>query len=220
MIPLAALVDPLLTVDCPKSVTAASGLDALTQCLEPFVSVAATPVSDALARQGLIRASAGLTAAFRDGADLTARTDMSLCSLFGGMALANAKLGAVHGFAGVIGGLVNAPHGAICAALLVAVTRLNVAAMRQRDPANPALDRYRESAALLTGRPDAAIEDGIDWIRETVAALQIPGLAGLGLGPGTADEVVAKTLTASSTKGNPIALTEDELHMALSGSMN
>jgi alcohol dehydrogenase class IV len=220
MIPRTAIVDPLLTLGCPKPVTAASGLDALTQCLEPFVSVAANPLSDALARQGLVRAAAGLTAAFHDGADVTARTDMSLCSLLGGMALANSKLGAVHGFAGVIGGLVSAPHGAICAALLASVTRLNVAAMRHREPANPALDRYRQSAALLTGRPAATIEDGIDWIRETVAELQVPGLEALGLGPDSADEIVAKTITASSTKGNPILLTEDELHQALTLSMS
>jgi len=220
MIPRAALVDPLLTLGCPESVTAASGLDALTQCLEPFVSSAATPLSDALARQGLLRASAGLRAVFRDGGDVTARTNMSLCSLLGGMALANAKLGTVHGFAGVIGGLVSAPHGAICAALLAPVTQLNVTAMRQREPANPALERYLESAVLLTGRSDATIEDGIDWLRETVATLGVPGLHTLALAPDQADEIVAKTFSASSTKGNPIALTEGELHRVLSLSMS
>ena len=146
MIPRVALVDPLLTLGCPPAVTAASGLDALTQCLEPFVSVAGDTVTDALARQGLRRASTGLRAAYRDGADSTARTDMALCSLLGGMSLANAKLGAVHGFAGVIGGLVDAPHGAICAALLAAVVAGQCRApCVQRDPANPALDRYREA---------------------------------------------------------------------------
>ena len=118
MIPRVALVDPVLTLACPAPVTAASGLDALTQCLEPFVSVRATPLTDALAREGLRRAATGLRAAYADGTDAAARTDMALCSLLGGMALANAKLGAVHGFAGVIGGTAGVPHGVVCAALL------------------------------------------------------------------------------------------------------
>jgi alcohol dehydrogenase class IV len=219
MIPRLALVDPLLTLGCPQPVTAASGLDALTQCLEPFVSVAATPLSDALARQGLLRAATGLRAAYQDGSDLEARTEMALCSLLGGMSLANAKLGAVHGFAGVIGGLINAPHGAVCAALLAPVTQINVASLRRRDPRNPALERYREAAVLLTGRGDATVDDGIAWIRETVRALEIPGLTALGISSGSADEVVGKTASASSTKGNPITLTEDELQQALSLAM-
>ena len=104
MIPRVALIDPQLTVSCPAPVTASSGLDALTQCLEPFVSVRASPLTDGLAREGLRRAASGLRAAYADGADLAARTDMAICSLLGGLALANAKLGAVHGLAGVIGG--------------------------------------------------------------------------------------------------------------------
>ncbi len=220
MIPRIALVDPLLTMGCPPAVTAASGLDALTQCLEPLVSRQASPVTDALAKEGLSRASGGLRAAYLNGADASARTDMALCSLLGGISLANAKLGAVHGFAGVIGGMVKAPHGAICAALLAAVVEVNVRALRARDPASVALARYREAAALLTGQPDAAIEDGIDWIRQTVALLGIPGLRALGVRSGTAEEVVAKVGTASSTKGNPIALTDAELREAFDSSFN
>src|SRR5581483_5999246 len=111
MIPRVVLVDPQLTVSCPPPVTAASGLDALTQCLEPFVSVLATPLTDGLAREGLRRAAAGLRAAYADGRDLAARSDMATCALLGGMALANAKLGAVHGLAGVVGGTADVPHG-------------------------------------------------------------------------------------------------------------
>jgi alcohol dehydrogenase class IV len=214
MIPRIALVDPLLTLDCPPAVTAASGLDALTQCLEPFVSRQASPLTDALAREGLSRASHGMRTAYLDGADVAARTEMALCSLLGGISLANAKLGAVHGFAGVIGGMVKAPHGAICAALLAAVVEVNVGALRDRDPAGIALARYREAAALLTRRPGASIEDGIDWIRQTVAQLGIPGLGTLGVRTGMADEIVAKVGTASSTKGNPIVLTDSELREA------
>ena len=218
MVPRVALVDPLLTVGCPPGVTAASGLDALTQCLEPFVSRQANPLTDALAREGLRRAASGLRAAFASGDDLAARSDMALCSLLGGMSLANAKLGAVHGFAGVIGGMVDAAHGAICAALLAAVFEVNVRAMLGRDPANPALDRYREAAVLLTGQPAATAADGIAWIRETVAMLGVPGLGRLGVEPDAVDEIVAKSAAAGSTRGNPITLTDDELHEALARS--
>ncbi len=215
MLPSLALVDPLLTVDCPPAVTASSGLDALTQCLEPLVSRNANPVTDALAAAGLRHAAAGLRAAYADGRDVTARTEMALCSLLGGLSLANAKLGAVHGFAGVIGGLVPVAHGAICAALLAPVTEANVRALRERDPDNQALAGYRRAATLLTGRPDATVEDGVGWIAETVRRLGIGGLAAAGLDPGLVDEVVAKTGSSSSTKGNPIELAPAELHRAL-----
>jgi alcohol dehydrogenase class IV len=215
MLPALALVDPLLTLDCPPAVTASSGLDALTQCLEPLVSRNRTPITDALAAAGLRHAAAGLRAAYADGSDAAARTEMAQCSLLGGMSLANAKLGAVHGFAGVIGGLVPVAHGAICAALLAPVTEANVRALRDRDPDNPALAAYRLAAALLTGRPDATVEDGVEWVAETVRLLGIRGLAAEGLDPSLVDEVVAKTGSSSSTKGNPLDLTEPELHRAL-----
>ncbi len=215
MLPALALVDPLLTLECPPAVTAASGLDALTQCLEPLVSRNRTPVTDALAADGLRHAAAGLRVACADGLDVTARTEMALCSLLGGMSLANAKLGAVHGFAGVIGGLVPVAHGAICAALLAPVTEATVAALRARDPDNPALAAYRRAAVLLTGREDATVEDGVQWIAETVRLLGITGLTAAGLDPALVDDVVAKTGSSSSTKGNPIDLTDKELHRAL-----
>jgi alcohol dehydrogenase class IV len=208
LLPAVALVDPALTVHCPPAATASSGLDALTQCLEPFVSVNANPVTDGLAREGLRRAARGLRRAYADGADLAARTDLAVCALLSGMALANAKLGAVHGFASVVGGLVAVPHGVACAALLVPVVAANVRA-------GAAPDRYREAAALLTGRPDATVEDGIGWLRETVARLKIPGLGEFGLRPEHADEVVAKTAKASSTQGNPVVLPDDDLHRIL-----
>ena len=233
MIPRVALVDPALTVSCPPPVTAASGLDALTQCLEPFVSVRASPLTDGLAREGLRRAGTGLRAAYADGGDLGARTDMAICSLLGGMALANAKLGAVHGLAGVIGGTADAPHGMACAALLAPVIDANVRALRSAsrgdpgaapmapgtplgplDPADP-LDRYAEAARLLTGNPAASIEDGLAWIRETLSLLGVPGLAAYGLGPQDADDVAAKAMKSSSMRGNPVALSYDDLKAIL-----
>ena len=218
MIPRVALVDPLLTVSCPPPVTAASGLDALTQCLEPFVSLRATPLTDGLAREGLRRAGAGLRAAYADGQDVQARADMAVCSLLGGMALANAKLGAVHGLAGVIGGTADVPHGLACAAVLAPVIDANVGALRSGRPAGAGLDplgRYAEAAGLLTGNPDASIEDGLAWIRRTLALLNVPGLAVFGLGPGQADDIAAKAMTSSSMQGNPVALSHAELKAIL-----
>jgi alcohol dehydrogenase class IV len=217
LIPRVALVDPLLTVSCPPPVTAASGLDALTQCLEPFVSVQATPLTDGLAREGLRRAGTGLRAAYTDGLDTAARADMAICSLLGGIALANAKLGAVHGLAGVVGGTAEVPHGLACAALLAPVIEANVRALRSH-PAGPAadvLDRYAEAARLLTGHPTASVQDGLAWIRETLTLLNVPGLAAFGLRPQDTDDIAAKALVSSSMKGNPVPLSHADLKAIL-----
>jgi alcohol dehydrogenase class IV len=220
MIPRVALVDPQLTVSCPPPVTAASGLDALTQCLEPFVSVGATPLTDGLAREGLRRAATGLRTAHADGADLAARTDMAMCSLLGGMALANAKLGAVHGLAGVVGGTADVPHGMACAALLAPVIEANVRALRSAALGSPtvnraALDRYAEAAQLLTGMPGASVGDGLAWIGETLTLLGVPGLAAFGLGPGQAGDIAAKAAGSSSMQGNPVPLSQGQLETVL-----
>jgi alcohol dehydrogenase class IV len=215
MIPRVALVDPRLAFSCPPPVTAASGLDALTQCLEPYVSIRANPLTDGLAREGLRRAGSGLRAAYDDGGDLAARADMATCSLLGGMALANAKLGAVHGLAGVIGGTAAVPHGVACAALLAPVIETNVRALRSVDPGDPVLDRYMEAAQLLTGRPTASIEFGVAWIRETITLFGMPGLAAFGIGPQDADGIADKAAMSSSMQGNPIALSRTELRAAI-----
>lgn len=219
MIPQHAIVDPDLTFGCPPEVTAASGMDALTQCLEPYVSKRANPVSDGWAATGLQAAGRSLRAAHTlacaqqaggPGAAVdalrTARTDMSLASMLGGLALANAKLGAVHGFAGVIGGMTDAPHGAICAALLAPVCRANLAQM----PADKA-SRFTDVARWLTGDPAARATDGLDWIEQANADLGIPGLATFGLTPADAAAVAAKTARASSTQGNPVTLDSETL---------
>jgi alcohol dehydrogenase class IV len=211
MLPRLALLDPVLTVSVPKAVTASTGLDALTQVLEPFVSNRANPVTDALCRDGLVRAARSLRRACEDGSDLDAREDMALASLYGGMALANARLGAVHGFAGPLGGMIAAPHGALCARLLPFVIAANVRALRERAPESPALERYAEVARIVTGRPDAAAEDGAAWALELVEALSVPDLASYGLGVGDLADAVARARRASSMRGNPVELTEGEL---------
>lgn len=207
LLPTLAIVDPLLTVGCPPAVTAASGLDALTQCLEPFVSPRATPLTDGFCREGLLSAASGLRRAFDDGTDVQARTDMALCSLMGGLALANSGLGAVHGLAGVIGGTVDAPHGAVCGALLAPTIRANLTALAARAPDDPARSRYREAFTLLTGDPD----DGPAWIDDLVAHLAVPPLSRWGLTPDLHEQVAAEAQIASSMKANPIELSVDEL---------
>lgn len=216
LLPRLALVDPELTYSLPPEVTASTGLDALTQVIEPFVSNAANPLTDALCREGILRAAGSLLRAFQNGQDQQARSDMSMVSLFGGMALVNAKLGAVHGFAAPIGGLFPASHGAICAALLPHVMRVNIRALRQRDPRSAALERYAEVARLLTGEARASPEDGTDWVKDLCSALHVPPLAAYGLSPSDFTALVKKASQASSMKGNPIRLMEEELFDILS----
>ncbi len=211
MLPNLALVDSMLTHDVPPDVTAATGLDALTQVLEPFVSCFANPLTDGLCREGLQRAARALPRVYEDGSDAEARDDMALTSLFGGLALANAKLGAVHGFAGPLGGMFDAPHGALCARLLPLVMGKNLTALRQREPQNPALARYDEVARLLTGNDAARAEDGIEWVRALWTRMKIPGLASYGAQTRDIPQIVEKAARASSMKGNPLQLTGREL---------
>jgi alcohol dehydrogenase class IV len=215
MLPAIALIDPELTRTLPASVTASTGLDALTQCLEPFVSPHATPLTDAVAREGLRRASGALRRAFQNGDDMDARTDMSIASLCGGLALANAKLGAVHGFAAPLGGMFPIPHGEACARLLAPVTQVNVRALRARAATSPALARYDEVARILTGSPAARAEDAAAWLRDLVDEVQIPQFGAYGVTEADVPRVVEPARRASSMQGNPIALTDDELREIL-----
>jgi alcohol dehydrogenase class IV len=211
LLPKLALVDSELTHTVPRAVTAATGLDALTQVLEPYVSRASNPLVDSLCVEGMRRGARSLRRAFHDGSDAGAREDMALTSLFGGLALANAKLGAVHGFAAPLGGMFDAPHGVICARLLPLVMAENVRALRARAPEHPALGRYETVARVLTGEPGARIEDGVRWAAELVAELEIPRLSSYGMGESDVAAVVARAKVASSMKGNPVDLEEPEL---------
>lgn len=208
-----ALVDPELTLSCPPAVTASSGLDALTHCLESFVSPLANPLTDGFAAEGLRRAGRSQRRAYTDGDDLDARTDMALCSLLGGLALANAKLGAVHGLAGVVGGLTGAPHGLTCATLLVECCRGTVAALRERAPEDPTLARYAEAGALLSGT--AGVDALLDWLAETVRILQVPTIGRLGVTPEQYPQICKQAAASSSMKGNPIVLSAEELEEIL-----
>jgi alcohol dehydrogenase class IV len=211
ILPSLALVDPELTYELPPAVTASTGLDALTQLIEPFVSVKANPMIDAICREGMNRAARSLRRAYENGADIEAREGMSLASLFGGLALANAALGAVHGFAGPLGGMLHAPHGAICARLLPLVMDANLKALETREPRHPALARYVEVAQILTGNKKSTAHDGVTWVSGLVHDLYIPALSAYGMTRERFPEAVEKTMKASSFKGNPIPLMEAEL---------
>ncbi|RME84418.1 MAG: iron-containing alcohol dehydrogenase [Caldilineae bacterium] len=211
MLPTLAVVDPELTLSLPPALTATTGLDALTQLIEPFVSNRANPLTDALCREGIRRAARSLRVAAAQPHDLAARTDMALASLFGGLALANAKLGAVHGFAGPFGGMFQAPHGGICAALLPHVVAVNVRALRTRSPGHPILARYDELGCLLTNDAAAGADDAVVWLQQLCADLQIPGLAVYGLAEKHFHELIDKARRSSSMQGNPISLTDEEL---------
>ena len=211
MLPYLAIIDPELTYSMPRRTTAVTGLDAFTQLLEAFVSVHANPLTDGICREGLQRAARSLGRVYLDGKDVAARRDMCLASLFGGLALANAKLGAVHGFAGPLGGMYHAAHGALCAGLLPFVMAANIKALQSRAPDALALDRYDEVARLITGLPAARAADGIAWVRNLYQQLEVRPLAAHGIAVGDFADIVAKASRASSMRGNPIVLTEEEL---------
>ena len=136
---------------------------------------------------------------------------MSLASLFGGLALANAGLGAAHGIAGVVGGMYPAPHGAVCARLLPYVMEMNVRALQRTQSDSPALRRYDEVAQVLTGNPAASAAAGVAWVQDLCGELRVPPLSAYGLTRQELPLVVEKSLVASSTQANPIKLTSDEM---------
>jgi len=214
-----AVVDPELTRSLPPPVTASTGMDALAQVIEPFVSRRANPMTDLFCQDGIRSAAGALRQAYHHGDDLEARRGMAWASLLGGLSLANAALGAVHGFAGPIGGMFPAPHGAVCAALLPHVFRVNVQALRERQPQHPALERYRQVACWLTGAVQASTEEGAAWLETLCRDLCIPGLAQYGITTGDLALLVERGRQASSMKGNPIDLTEAELLAILERSL-
>ena len=215
MLPRVAIVDPQMTVDAPPNVSASTGLDALTQLIEPYVSIRANAMTDMFCLEGIPRIVRSLEKACTDGSDQDARTGMSWASLLGGLALANAGLGVVHGFAAPVGGMFDAPHGAICAALLPHGMRANIRALQSRDPNGTALTRYARIAAMLCGAADATPEDGAAWVEALCARLGIPPLSTYGINETHLGLLVEKAARASSTKGNPIELSHAELRSVI-----
>jgi alcohol dehydrogenase class IV len=219
MLPRIALVDPELTYDLPSALTASTGLDALTQLLEPYVCLRSNPITDAFCCEGIPRVARSLRTAFQQPHSVGARADMAFASLLGGLALANAGLGAVHGFAAPIGGHFPAPHGAVCAALLPHAWEVNLQVLRSREPRNAVLPRYEQIAQWLTGNPAAKAEDAAPWLRSLIADLRIPGLAEYGLRPEHTDNLVQKASQASSMKANPVKLSAEELQRIILGAL-
>lgn len=211
MLPKLALIDPALTLDLPRHLTASTGLDALTQLIEPYVSIRANAMTDLYCVEGMRRAAAALPRLWDAPHDAEARAAMSWASLLGGLSLANAGLGAVHGFAAPLGGMFPAPHGAVCAAVLPHAMAINIAALRQRAPESDALSRFGEIARLLTGRPHATPEEGAAWTGELCRKLEIPPLRAYGVATADIAALVEKAAKASSMKANPLALTTNEL---------
>jgi alcohol dehydrogenase class IV len=212
MLPTIALVDPELTVDMPASITAYTGMDALTQLIEPYTTPFANPLTDAICAEGIPRAGRSLLLAWQNGQDRQARYDMALASVFGGLALANARLGAVHGFANPIGGMFDAPHGAICAILLPEVMAMNTRKLRNE---GKSIMRYEQVARWLTHDQYALAEDGVAWVKGLVDTLKIPRLGTWGIGASDLDNIIEKSAKASSMKGNAVALTADDMREIL-----
>ncbi len=215
MLPFLAVVDPELTRSLPAAVTAGTGMDALTQVIEPFVCSLANPMTDALCREGIRRAALWLHRAYLDGSDSEARENMSLASLFGGLALANSGLGAVHGLAAVVGGMFPIPHGMVCARLLPLVMETNLEALNSRSSKSPAISRYVEAARLLTGKDSARAEEGVQWVYSMNSRLSVPRLSDFGMSGKDLPAIAAQAQKSSSIKGNPIALSAGELEEIL-----
>ncbi len=219
MLPAAAIVDPLLTLDLPPSLTAATGLDALTQLIEPYLCARANPMTDLYCEEGMRHVSRWLRAAVSDGQHRQARTGMAWASLLGGLALANAGLGVVHAFAAPVGGAFSAPHGAICAAILPHGLRANLDALRSQDASHPLLARFARIAALLTGSGSATPDDGIEWVERLVRDLGIPGLGAYGITVSDAEDLARKALRTSSMKANPALLEHSRMEAILRASL-
>lgn len=208
MLPKLAIVDPELTYSMPSEVTVSSGLDALTQLIEPYTSTAANPLTDMLCETGIKNVAWALRCVYQDGGDKEAREAMALASLYGGFALTNARLGAVHALAGPIGGMFPAPHGVICARLLPFVTEANIHSLQEQTSDSSGLARYTEVARWLTGNPEATALDGVEWIHQLCADLKVPALKQFGINDESIPEVAVLARKANSMKGNPVALPE------------
>ncbi|MDQ1847401.1 iron-containing alcohol dehydrogenase [Gemmobacter fulvus] len=200
-----AIVDPALTDDCPRAVTLASGLDAITQVIEPYISCKATPYTDAITRPVIGPGLAALVTLMA-GEDAQARDTLAWTSVCGGMALANAGLGAVHGLAGVIGGQTGAAHGAICGVLLGPVLAMNRA--RTDGQARARID---EVCALISGVLGGAAADAPQVLADWARTAGLPGLAAQGLAPADHAQVAEASAASSSMKGNPVPLPPADL---------
>lgn len=208
-----ALVDPLLGVNVPQEVTAASGMDALCQCIESYVSKNANPMTDGLAIEGIRLAALHLKSAWMDGENLDAREAMAQAALISGITLTNAGLGAVHGFAAPLGANYPVPHGVVCAVLLADVMAANLRAAQSSGGAR-IIKKYADLGRAMTGvcgSDESAAQGGVEFIRRLVSDMAIPRLNRYGLATGGVDAMVQLAKRASSMRFNPVELPEDVL---------
>lgn len=223
LLPRLSLVDPALTDALPADITASTGLDALTQCLESYVALKANPFTDALALEGLRRAAKSLERACRGGDVPDARDDMSLAALFSGICLANAGLGAVHGLAAAIGGKFPAPHGAVCGRLLPHVFSANVQALAASPAGRPALAKCLAIADIFLpddgGNDETRLARLEDRLFELVAEMKIPGLASYGITNADFPALASSAARSSSIRQNPVVLSESALPEILRASL-
>ena len=197
-IPVAAIIDPELAIGCPPSVTAASGMDAVTQLIEPYVSTGATPFTDALAESGLLWAGRCLERAVLDGSDINARTGMAYAAHLSGICLANAGLGIVHGAASPAGAAIEIPHGAFCGTLLAVSLRYSLERLDGENPQHAiARQKYARAAVLLTGEDHGTSESNcaalVEELERLTEVIGVPRLAAFGFNAETARTVAAGT---------------------------
>lgn len=218
-VPDISLVDPILTISCSPSTTAASGMDAFTQLLESYLSTAANPITDSLALEGLTLISRSLLKAYHDGGDIDARTDMALAAYLSGVTLANAGLGVVHGFASSIGGYFNIAHGVICSSTMAASNSVTVRKLRREKPGAEALKKYASAGAIFASESNRSesfyVDHLVSLMGEYSRQLRIPRLAEGGVTATDFDRIIA----ATDNKYNPAVLDEAEIREVLEQSI-
>jgi alcohol dehydrogenase class IV len=221
MVPCVAIIDPTLIASAPRSVAASSGLDALTHLIEAYLSKGAQPMTDALVVPGISMAYRALVALAENRTNAESHDSMALAALWGGIALANAGLGAVHGLVAPLGGLCSVPHGAGCGCLLSATFATNVHALRVRAPNSPALARADHIARIILpeSETDRTPEQAALSLERLRRDLDVPSLAAYGVAEADLAGIIAGS-RAGSMRHNPIELTDEELDGILRQSMN
>jgi len=212
-----ACVDPNLTISVPRTTTAFSGMDAFVQVIESYISKKSNHLTDLLCLDAIGKAPDSLLRAYENGDDISAREKMSWISLLGGLCLANSGLGAVHGFAGSIGGMYPIAHGAICASLLPSVLSVNIEALKLREPENPAFEKIKEILQIVTKKENTNFQEGVDWFKQLNIKLMIPSLTEMGVQKGDFLKIIDRAKHSSSMKGNPIHLNDEELWKIIEG---
>lgn len=211
-VPNIALIDPLLTLNCPPNVTAASGMDAFTQLLESYLSTNSNPITDALALDGITRLAANIETAYMQGNNIEARTNMSYAALISGITLANAGLGLVHGFAQPLGSLFNLPHGIVCGTLMGAANRITVERIRKTGNTFT-INKYHKAAMAVgfDSTENKAIDQFIDFIDELTLKFKLPKLSNFGIETADFDKIISNT----GLKYHPEKLSNNDLHKIL-----